>query len=94
MQLNAKKSAKEELAEKNKVKKSIQQGNLEIAKIYAENAIRKKSEHINYLRLSARIDAVAARVQTAVTMKKVVTLQYFMLTIIFTSYIYIIFAYR
>lgn len=44
---------------------------MEGAKIHAESAIRKKNEGLNYLRLSARIDAVANRVQTAVTMRKV-----------------------
>lgn len=31
--------------------------------MHAENAIRKKNESINYIRMAARIDAVAARVQ-------------------------------
>ena len=44
---------------------------MEGAKIYAENAIRKKNESLNMLRLASRIDAVASRVQTAVTMRKV-----------------------
>lgn len=44
---------------------------MEGAKIYAENAIRKKNEELNMLRLSSRIDAVASRVQTAVAMRKV-----------------------
>jgi charged multivesicular body protein 1 len=44
---------------------------MEGAKIYAANAIRKKNEALNLLRLASRIDATAARVQTAVTMKKV-----------------------
>lgn len=46
---------------------------MEGARIYASNAIRKKNEALNLLRLSSRIDAVASRVQTAVTMRKVVT---------------------
>jgi charged multivesicular body protein 1 len=46
---------------------------MEGAKIYAANAIRKKNESLNLLRLASRIDATAARVQTAVTMKKVTT---------------------
>ena len=41
------------------------------ARIYAENAIRKKNESLNYLRMSSKVDAVASRVQTAVTMKGV-----------------------
>jgi hypothetical protein len=34
-------------------------GNTDIARVYAENAIRKKSEGLNYLRLGARMDAIA-----------------------------------
>jgi charged multivesicular body protein 1 len=50
---------------------ALQQKNVEGAKIYAENAIRKKNEGLNYLRFAARVDAVAAKVQTAVSMKGV-----------------------
>jgi charged multivesicular body protein 1 len=50
----------------------MEQGNTEGAKIYAENAIRKKNEELNFLRLASRIDAVASRVQTAVSMKSVI----------------------
>merc|ERR1719499_857291 len=42
---------------------------MEGAKIYAQNAIRAKNQSLNYLKLSARMDAVAARVQTAIDMK-------------------------
>ncbi|VDP11006.1 unnamed protein product [Soboliphyme baturini] len=51
--------------------KAIQKGDLESAQIHAENAIRKKNEALNYMRMSSRIDAVSARVQTAITTKKV-----------------------
>ncbi|KAL7750442.1 hypothetical protein RI367_004216 [Sorochytrium milnesiophthora] len=71
LQRDAKKCTKDEGVEKSKLKKAIQQGNMEGAKIYAANAIRKKTESLNFLRLSSRIDAVASRVQTAVTMRKV-----------------------
>ncbi|NWU60209.1 CHM1B protein, partial [Pterocles burchelli] len=64
---NSKKCDKEEKAEKAKIKKAIQKGNMEVARIHAENAIRQKNQAINFLRMSARVDAVAARVQTAVT---------------------------
>ena len=50
---------------------ALQQGNTDGARIYASNAIRKKSEGLNLLRLSSRIDAVASRVETAVTMRQV-----------------------
>ncbi|KAG7096722.1 hypothetical protein E1B28_004135 [Marasmius oreades] len=67
----AKKAQKDENAEKSRLKKALQQGNNDGARIYASNAIRKKSEALNLLRLSSRIDAVASRVETAVTMRQV-----------------------
>jgi len=66
----AKKAQKDEGTEKNKVKKALQQGNIDGARIYAANSIRKKSESLNLLRLASRIDAVASRVETAVTMRQ------------------------
>ena len=41
---SAKKAEKDENSEKAKLKKAIEKGNHEAAKIYAENAIRKKNE--------------------------------------------------
>ncbi|TFL05725.1 vacuolar assembly protein DID2 [Pterulicium gracile] len=67
----AKKAQKDEGAERSRVKKALAQGNNDGARIYASNAIRKKSEYLNLLRLSSRIDAVASRVETAVTMRQV-----------------------
>lgn len=71
LERNAKKCDKDEVTEKGKLKRAIQKGNLEGAKIHAENSIRQKNQSLNYRRMSARIDAVASRVQTAVTMKQV-----------------------
>uniref|UniRef100_A0A914EL95 Charged multivesicular body protein 1b n=1 Tax=Acrobeloides nanus TaxID=290746 RepID=A0A914EL95_9BILA len=68
---NAKKCEKQEKEEKNKLVAALKKGNKEVAQVHAENAIRKKNESLNYLRMSARIDAVAARVQTAATQKRV-----------------------
>jgi charged multivesicular body protein 1 len=65
------KSLKQSDLERAKVKKAIEQKNVEGAKIYAENAIRKKNEYLNYLRLSSRIDAVASKVKSAVAMQGV-----------------------
>lgn len=65
------KAEKEQKVQQSKVKKALQQKNVDGAKIYAENAIRKKNEGLNYLRFAARVDAVAAKVQTAVSMKAV-----------------------
>lgn len=72
-QLNrqAAKAAKEETQERAKIKKALTQGNNDIAQLYAQNAIRKANERVNLLRLALRIDAVALRVQTAVTMRSV-----------------------
>uniref|UniRef100_A0A667ZM33 Charged multivesicular body protein 1B n=1 Tax=Myripristis murdjan TaxID=586833 RepID=A0A667ZM33_9TELE len=58
LQRNSKRCDKEEKAEKAKVKKAIQKGNMEVARIHAENAIRQKNQSINFLRMSARISAL------------------------------------
>ncbi|PAA65180.1 hypothetical protein BOX15_Mlig033068g1, partial [Macrostomum lignano] len=71
LERNAKKCEKDEKVEKNKLKTAIQKGNMEGAKIHAENSIRQKNQALNYRRMASRIDAVAARVQTAVTTKQV-----------------------
>lgn len=73
LERNAKKCEKEEKVEKSKLKKAIQKNNLEGARIHAENSIRQKNQALNYLRMGSRVDAVASRVQTAVTTKKVTT---------------------
>lgn len=67
----SKKAEKEQAAQQAKIKKALQQGNVEGAKIYAENAIRKKNEALNFLRMASKVDAVRSKVQTAVTMKEV-----------------------
>lgn len=71
LERSSKKAEKEEKAEIAKTKKAIQKGNTEVARIHAENAIRQKNQSINFLRMSARVDAVASRVQTALTTRKV-----------------------
>lgn len=71
LERNSKKCVKQEGVEKNKCKKAIQQGNIEGGRIHAENAIRHKNSSLNYLRMAARVDAVAARVQTAMMTKKI-----------------------
>uniref|UniRef100_UPI0037E7F023 charged multivesicular body protein 1a n=1 Tax=Semicossyphus pulcher TaxID=241346 RepID=UPI0037E7F023 len=67
----AKKAEKDSEKEQAKVKKALQQKNVEVARVYAENAIRKKNEGLNWLRMASRVDAVSSKVQTAVTMKAV-----------------------
>ncbi|KYQ93350.1 SNF7 family protein [Tieghemostelium lacteum] len=65
------KSQKNEKTQKDKLKKAIEQGNMDGARIYAQNAIREKNQSLNYLRLASRVDAVASRVETAIRMKSV-----------------------
>lgn len=71
LERNSKKCEKEEKLEKQKCKKAIQKGNVEGGRIHAENAIRQKNQSLNYLRMSARVDAVASRVQSALTTRRV-----------------------
>jgi len=54
-----------------KVKKAIEKGNQDIARIHAENAIRQRSQSLNFLKLASRMDAIAQRMQTAQNMKTV-----------------------
>ncbi|CAI9766122.1 unnamed protein product [Fraxinus pennsylvanica] len=68
LQRQARKCEKDEKSEKLKVKKAIEKGNMDGARIYAENAIRKRSEQMNYLRLSSRLDAVVSRLDTQAKM--------------------------
>ncbi|KAN0137238.1 hypothetical protein V8E53_004948 [Lactarius tabidus] len=56
----AKKAQKDENTEKARLKKALQQGNNDGTRIYASNAIRKKSESLNLLCLASRLDAVAS----------------------------------
>ena len=39
------------------------------AQIYAQNAIRKKNEALNYMRLGSRLDAVVSRLDTQAKMQ-------------------------
>lgn len=71
MQRGSKKCDKNEKEAVKKLKKAIQQGNSEGAKIYAQDAIREKNQSLNCLRLASRIDAVASRLETAVRMNNV-----------------------
>mmetsp|Transcript_19420 Transcript_19420/g.33325 ORF Transcript_19420/g.33325 Transcript_19420/m.33325 type:complete len:213 (-) Transcript_19420:421-1059(-) len=71
MQRASKKCEKNEKAAVTKLKKAIQQGNSEGARIYAQDAIREKNQALNCLRLGSRIDAVASRLETAVRMNQV-----------------------
>ncbi|KAF5403535.1 Charged multivesicular body protein 1 [Paragonimus heterotremus] len=62
---------KVEREEQNKIKNDLKKGNSEGARIHAENAIRNKNQALSYRRMSARVDAVCSRVQTAITLKAI-----------------------
>ena len=66
-----KKAEKDEEAEKKKIKKAMEKGDEGSARIYAQNAIRIKSQGQNYLRLSSRLDAVSSRLEGAMKMQQV-----------------------
>ncbi|KAM1234233.1 hypothetical protein ACFX13_003912 [Malus domestica] len=67
-QRQSRKCEKEEKAEKLKIKKAMEKGNVDGSPIYAENAIRKHTEQMNYLRLASRLDAVVVRLDTQAKM--------------------------
>ena len=56
---------RDERLEKEKARKFLEKGMVDAARIHAENAIRKKTESLNYLKLSSKMDAVASRIQSA-----------------------------
>jgi len=68
---SSKKCEKNEKAALQKLKKAIQQGNHEGARIYGQDAIREKNQALNHLRMSSRIDACSSRIETAVRMGQV-----------------------
>ena len=49
----------------------MEQGNHEVARIHAENAIRQHNQYINFLRLASRMDAISQRLESARTVKNV-----------------------
>ena len=71
LQRQAKKCEKEEKSEKLKIKKAMEKGNIDGARIYAENAIRKRTAQMNYLRLASRLDAVVARLDMQAKMSTI-----------------------
>ena len=69
----AAKADRDSRAEQTKLKKALTQTppQPQIARLYATNSVRNSQQRIQLLTLAARIDAVAARVQTAITMRGV-----------------------
>ncbi|RNF09632.1 charged multivesicular body protein 1 [Trypanosoma conorhini] len=68
---NSTRCEKEQKQEMRKCKQAMEKGNMDGARIFAQNSIRKKNESINHLRLAARMDAVVSRLDTAIKMKMV-----------------------
>eukprot|EP00668_Euglena_longa_P043260 GGOE01057415.1.p2 GENE.GGOE01057415.1~~GGOE01057415.1.p2 ORF type:complete len:197 (-),score=42.56 GGOE01057415.1:296-886(-) len=68
---SSKKCEKDEKLEKEKCKRAMEKGNIDGARIYAQNAIRKHNEALNYLRLQSRLEAVSSRLDTAIKMRTV-----------------------
>jgi len=56
---------------RSQVKRAIERGNIDGAKIHAQDAIRKKNEGLNMLRLASRLDGVVARLETQAKMNAV-----------------------
>jgi len=71
LQNQSKKCEANEKKEKAKLKQAIEKGNMEGAKIYAQNAIREKNQALNLLRLSSRIDGVASKLEMSIQMRTV-----------------------
>jgi len=71
LERQAKRCEKQQKDEQLKLKKAIEQHNSEGARIFAQNAIRKKTERINYLKLAARLDAVAGKLQSTSTVQNI-----------------------
>lgn len=71
LQRMSSKAQKDHEKELLKVKKAMEKGDPESARIYAENAIRIKNTGNGYLRMSSRIDGVASRLESAIKMQQV-----------------------
>jgi len=71
LQNSAKRAEKESKKKKTQVASYIKKGELDIARIYASDSIRKHNEAMNFLRLSSRIDGVKSRLETVQATKQV-----------------------
>mmetsp|Transcript_10534 Transcript_10534/g.13966 ORF Transcript_10534/g.13966 Transcript_10534/m.13966 type:complete len:203 (-) Transcript_10534:214-822(-) len=71
MARSSKKCEKNEKAALQKLKKAIEQGNHEGARIYGQDAIREKNQALNHLRMASRLDGCCSRIESAVRMNQV-----------------------
>jgi charged multivesicular body protein 1 len=65
LERESRRAEKDEKKERAKIKKAIEKGNKDGAQIYAQNAIRKKHEALQYLKMASKMDAVASRLDSA-----------------------------
>ena len=65
------KAKKREEEHKIKLRNAIKNGEMERAKICAENALREKQQQLSLLKLASRMEAVASRVEQALVVGKV-----------------------
>ena len=61
----AQKIEQQEAAEKKKVLQYMQKGDMESAKVFAENAIRAKKECLNTRRFGVKMSALASKIESA-----------------------------
>ena len=71
LQRMSNKSQKDYDKELLKVKKAMEKGDAESARIHAENAIRIKNTGTGYLRMASRLEAVASRLESAIKMQQI-----------------------
>ena len=86
----AKKCEKEEKSKKLKIKKAMEKGNIDGARIYADNATQKRTEQMNYLRLASRLDAVVDRLDMQVKMSTISKLQNCGLIFLLKSFVWLL----
>ena len=60
----------------NVIAQELKKGNMEFAKLYAENAIRLKKEGLNVQRFSAKLGAVASKLEGAYRTQQVLKIIY------------------
>lgn len=71
LERQSKKAATGIAKNKKLVQKYIAQKDPATARIYAENAIRKKNESLNYLRMAGRLDATISRLESMQQIKSI-----------------------
>ena len=73
-----------------KIKKAMEKGNIDGARIYAENATQKRTEQMNYLRLTSCLDAVMARLDTQAKMSTISKFQNCGLIFLLKSFVWLL----